>query len=401
MKMDFKYKNIFCLFVLVLSGLTVQSDLLCMSSNFDLQEAVSGSAPVRNKLKRKRQLNQKEPHQGDKENDTSLKRQCLSLDSTIEIENVSESSIPKKSFKFHLFKAQQCPALLKQVVDQVQDKHEDAEILTTQWQYSGGYYFFKAYHQNLLGSPIPFLQGKKSPDFMLKTFHKSCILHSDKSDFLESLFNAQLEKAAFEKEANEDVQTACKRMLATHYKIHLMPQSGQLQNVIERIVREFINNQELRSLVSEFKVCKKLLELSTDQDFTDEQVLAALEQDAHYMPAIVIYPQDGKEHAQRVLDIITTLFNGVQGLDVAPRFNQKVTSLIYYAQGNGDDKICDHLKIYYEDDCIHFTAEFTGKRADYRLIFDQAQNELDVFPASPLSLLLLQRSDTEPFDFDL
>ena len=125
--MDFKYKNIFCLFVLVLSGLTVQSDLLCMSSNFDLQEAVSGSAPVRNKLKRKRQLNQKEPHQGDKENDTSLKRQCLSLDSTIEIENVSESSIPKKSFKFHLFKAQQCPALLKQVVDQVQDKHEDAE----------------------------------------------------------------------------------------------------------------------------------------------------------------------------------------------------------------------------------------------------------------------------------
>ncbi len=169
---------------------------------------------------------------------------------------------------------------------------------------------------NSKDSIMPFLQEKKFLDFTLNIFGMWCEQHSDDSNLLGNLFNSQLEKAEFKKEAGEDAQTACKRMLSAQYKIHLTPQTGQLQNVIERIIQEFIHNQELRSLVSEFKVCKKFLELSIDQDVTDTQVLAALEQDVHYMPAIVICPQDGQKHAQRVLKIISELFDDVQGLIV-------------------------------------------------------------------------------------
>ena len=94
-----------------------------------------------------------------------------------------------------------------------------------------------------------------------------------------------------------------------------------------------------------------------------------MKQSDYYMPIIVIYSRAGKEFAQRLLDAIIDLFGDAQGLDTAPRFNRKITSLIYYAQGDGDDKIISGAEHYFEEDFVHFKSDFTGEEADYKLSF--------------------------------
>lgn len=360
----------------ILSGIVLEGNLLSMNESSDSQSIEQNFASTGNKRRREdSSIQENEPYLWCNEIIKHVGQTEAAIGDAPEssvfygaIEN-SEKPILRQGFKFNLFKAQECPILLRQVLSLVEGDPQSSEILTTQWQYSGGSYYFKAYHSGVFGLSGSFLQGEKPSDLMLKTLYKWSMQHVNDLDLLEDLLDSQLEKIGFKKEATEDAQAACRRMLASHYKIHLMPQPGQLQNILETLMRAFIDNQELRLLVSEFKVSRKFVELASRESVSHEQALAALAQDDYYMPALIIYPQNGKEHAQRVLDIIEELFDGVQGLDVVPRFNQKVTSLIYYAQGNGDDKIYDHLKSYYEDDLIHFKSDFTGRKVDYRLTF--------------------------------
>jgi serine/threonine protein phosphatase PrpC len=145
-----------------------------------------------------------------------------------------------------------------------------------------------------------------------------------------------------------------KRELAEAYKIHLMPQNvNQLYTVLKGLYVAAGNDKQLQKAIYKIKFIPfpykgysqegsvqiltwdaiTKLDLQTAQAFfknikeTDE---------ANTLPFIVIYPSPGK--AQYVLNQVRKLFKNQEGLDVAPRFNEHITSLIYVAQGHGDDK---------------------------------------------------------------
>lgn len=75
-----------------------------------------------------------------------------------------------------------------------------------------------------------------------------------------------------------------------------------------------------------------------------------------------------KEAAQYVLDIVYKLFKNKSGLGITPRFNAKVTDLIYWAQGNADDKLIPvHAEYFEEPDKICYRADISGNYVDYYL----------------------------------
>ncbi len=78
-------------------------------------------------------------------------------------------------------------------------------------------------------------------------------------------------------------------------------------------------------------------------------------QNEEVMPLIVLHPSSSKASAQYVLDTVYRLFPE-EGLDVTPRYNEKITSLIYVAQGNGDDK-ADHPE-FYEPGKVYYKKDF-------------------------------------------
>jgi hypothetical protein len=82
-------------------------------------------------------------------------------------------------------------------------------------------------------------------------------------------------------------------------------------------------------------------------------------------PQFVIYTE-GKENAQKIVDILYKNFEKTLGLNVTPRYNEKVTSLIYFAQGQGKDK-AKYSFLFEQPDMVYFKANVTGQKEDYRL----------------------------------
>lgn len=131
------------------------------------------------------------------------------------------------------------------------------------------------------------------------------------------------------------------------YKIHLMPQ-GEMHEpggVLSELYRQLYDpTSTLACYVDGIKV---------SLTFNDQQL--SREKDSKYnMPKIVIYPRIGKRYAQLVLDEIYRLFGEISGMDVIPRFNRRITSLIYYAQGNGDDKLDHSSYVFEEPGRVHY-----------------------------------------------
>lgn len=160
-----------------------------------------------------------------------------------------------------------------------------------------------------------------------------------------------------------------KNSLAQNYKIHLMPKPEDVPAVFIRLLDEIVKkDSELASLLSDFKIKFDLQDLKDSHNET--------------LPIMVLYPRSGKENSQKLLNIIYSLFKDVQGLNVTPRYNQKVTDLIYFAQGNADDKNVIKIIItnkrkpdwvefdYFEHpDMVYFKPDFVtpGKPVDYKL----------------------------------
>jgi len=132
----------------------------------------------------------------------------------------------------------------------------------------------------------------------------------------------------YEKEANKPNYLDTAQKLAEKYKIHLMPKDDdQLASCLEKLLNEWKNNAELQQSIHVFKV--RYFDIEVSQEEKDA---------GNILPRVVIYPASGKENAQRALNIIYKLFNGMQGADIYPRYNAKVNSLIYVAQGDADYK---------------------------------------------------------------
>ncbi len=151
---------------------------------------------------------------------------------------------------------------------------------------------------------------------------------------------------------NSDLQ-ALRTLLAANYKIHLMPFDEDIVPVMATLLAQIKQDAKLQQSISYFKIRAYTDQIKRDSDNT-------------YLPIFVIYTHGSKEAAQYTLDSVYALFKNQRGLEITPRYNQKITSLIYYAQGDGDFKK-DQFADYYEQDRIHYRADFEGEKKDYYL----------------------------------
>lgn len=144
------------------------------------------------------------------------------------------------------------------------------------------------------------------------------------------------------------------RELTGSYKIHLMPQHQDIFETIVTVLDALKEDSELQNLIYDFK---SKINLENERD-----------DKGNVLPLIVIYPSAGKENAQKALDKIYRLFRDKKGLDITPRFNQRVTSLIYFAQGDADHKKYEENDKYYELPLkIYYNPTITGSFEDYHL----------------------------------
>lgn len=146
------------------------------------------------------------------------------------------------------------------------------------------------------------------------------------------------------------------------YKIHLMPFDRDLISTIKRLQEMLIANSAMQGVIFAIKVlkydelCNKLLRKYYGKGG----------------PRIVIYIS-GTCNTQFVLNEIYKIFGNQQGLDLRPDYNEKVTTLIYFAQGDRDDKENPFLRSNYFDENSSFVyfqpskaaAILGGKASDY------------------------------------
>lgn len=162
---------------------------------------------------------------------------------------------------------------------------------------------------------------------------------------------------------SEDIQMAQK--LPQLYKIHLMPKSQKdLFTILLRFAQKFIQSPELRQLIYKMKVRSQWWQESK----SDTELRDSLQKpNGTVLPVIVIYPAQGKDKTQKLLDILYQEFGTMPGLDLAPRYNEKITSLIYVAQGDGDYKTDDYKQYYEQPARVYYDSNFEGSYHDYHL----------------------------------
>lgn len=146
------------------------------------------------------------------------------------------------------------------------------------------------------------------------------------------------------------------------YKIHLMPREQNLITFFDSVVKFILNDPELYKRIKIIKVLSN-----------DDPVLKLAK-----APRIILYicsdkegeegMRDSKEKAQYVLDHIYAQYKNVSGSELEPEFNEKITDLIYVAQGNRDDKRAGITsKDIFDENKIYFKPGYQGSTVDFRL----------------------------------
>jgi hypothetical protein len=143
------------------------------------------------------------------------------------------------------------------------------------------------------------------------------------------------------------------KKLVTEYKIHLMPTDDNFIPAVITLCRAIKERDDLQGVIHQIKI-KPMLESSA---LSCQQYKA--------LPKIVIYVYGSKDVVQRVLNNIYEVFKDWQGVDRTPAFNEKVTSFIYFAQGDRMEKIA--CPEYFEASGVYFKPDVTGTREDYHL----------------------------------
>jgi hypothetical protein len=174
--------------------------------------------------------------------------------------------------------------------------------------------------------------------------------------------------------------------VASNYKIHLMPRDEDMLKITWELFTAMRQESELRASIYSFKVRAVL---------DNPQTLYAAIQDnpqASYqiIPRIIAYcatsnkaGKDGHQNAQSALNQLIRLFDGKRGLNITPRFSQRVSSLISFAQGQGDDKkfalmpwLLDVLDLYEKPNLVYYKPTLSGTYQDYHLAFSEIDRDM-------------------------
>lgn len=146
------------------------------------------------------------------------------------------------------------------------------------------------------------------------------------------------------------------------YKIHLMPNDTNMVKTVALLLNKIKSDRTFAQYIAKIKVNGNTYK--GNENYYDNQK----------MPRIVLYCALGKENAQSALNTIYDLFKNqknIKDVGVTPRFNQQITDLIYYAQGNSDDKNKDNNKEFFEDGSledktgkVHYASNYTNDGAE-------------------------------------
>ncbi|MGB8467979.1 MAG: hypothetical protein WCE21_03155 [Candidatus Babeliales bacterium] len=173
--------------------------------------------------------------------------------------------------------------------------------------------------------------------------------------------------------ATETLDNEDFKKLAGEYKIHLMPKIEDIPTIVDKLIMMLKESAEWRSLIYKFKVIP-LSRIKADKGAYFKKKTGEV------FPSIVIYPTSGKVHAQELLNKIFVLFAALEGVNVTPRYNAKVTSLIYIAQGDGDHKKIEKFTVFYEQpNRIYYNKQYIkpdGNAADHYLHHPQTGQPL-------------------------
>lgn len=159
--------------------------------------------------------------------------------------------------------------------------------------------------------------------------------------------------------ANQEWQEVADSIVQ-EYKIHLMPQGDPTQTIVA-LLTLLKKDPELQKLIAAFKV------MATDK----------LAVNGVYFPRVVIYPTRGKENAQKALNKLYAGLKDIKGLGLRPRYNAKVSDLIWVAQGDSNFKNQARYQKYFEGpDFRYFRPDLTGKFQNYHLVHPETGQEI-------------------------
>ena len=163
-----------------------------------------------------------------------------------------------------------------------------------------------------------------------------------------------------EKESRELISEVVKT-----YKIHLMPIDSLDEIIILLHMHDAITlDKDLSKRLKTFKIIVDPYR-QTDR-VTGQPIIFA---------KVVLYAS-GKEDAQNILNSIYKKFKNIAGLDIPPRFNAKVTDLIFIAQGDGDYKVEPFIGYYEQPKRVYYRSDITGKLENYHLIHPGTGKEI-------------------------
>lgn len=188
--------------------------------------------------------------------------------------------------------------------------------------YQNGYFYIDSYFTSV---PMVKIQREKYIDLSSgakKVLDKLCSKYDGKTldtTMLDCLYDDVMRKHPLKKAIAQEI-------LASQYKIHLMPKPEYILASITMILEACQQSSELKSLIYGLKVCPQ----PGSKDELDQ-----------LYATIVIYPVLGHENAQILLNRLCELFSpycAEIGNSQVPRYNIQVNPLICYSQGDGDFK---------------------------------------------------------------
>ncbi len=123
---------------------------------------------------------------------------------------------------------------------------------------------------------------------------------------------------------NPERRERARKVLSLEYKIHLMPKPEYVQGVTRRLCEHLRDDEEFNEATAGFKI-----KLDPEVQFGDQ-----------ILPMMVVYPMLGKDNAQLVLERVFHAFpeHERMGMNITPRDNRRINSLVYWAQSGGDLK---------------------------------------------------------------
>lgn len=173
----------------------------------------------------------------------------------------------------------------------------------------------------------------------------------------------EFKKIDYQSRVTGTINYDLRKKAAANYKIHFMPKKEELLFMVKKLINIIIQEK----LFDKIHVIKFIKEYNPDSN------------EKNPLPAIVIAPASSKETVQKLLNVFYTHLKGYSGSNITPRFNAKVTDLLYIAQGDGKTKedIATLYKAlfqtnedpYFEQpDCIYYKHDF-AKKDDVKSIY--------------------------------